>query len=78
MAKTPTLDTYEVVTIYFTGIALVKAREQLGLTQKELAKLCKWTPQNQQQLEKLGVQHKLTDKKREIFERAGIKINTGV
>ncbi len=77
MAKTPTLETYKIVTVYFTGAAMTKAREELGLTQEELAALCKWTHQNQQQLELPGIQHILTDKKREIFERAEIKIKAG-
>ena len=77
MAKTPTLETYTVVTICFTGAAMTKAREDLGLTQEELAALCKWRHQNQQQLEVQGVQHKLTTEKREIFEKVGIKIKAG-
>ena len=60
--------------LYFTGLDMVKAREQLGLTQEEFAFKCGWKQQNQQQLEAPGIRHYLDSNKRERFKRAGLEI----
>jgi predicted transcriptional regulator len=62
--------------LYFWGVDLTKAREELGLSQEEFARKCNWTQQNQQHLELPEIRHHLTFEKRERFKRIGLAITT--
>ena len=68
------LKTHSENQLYFWGIDLIKAREELRLSQGEFASLCGWTQQNQQQLEVSGIKHHLTFERRQAFHTVGIEI----
>lgn len=61
---------------YFSGIDLVKVRENLGLTQAAFAKRCGWSQQNQSHLELPGIEHRLDSEKKEALTKIGIHISS--
>lgn len=57
---------------FFWGVGLTQVREELGLTEEEFATKCGYKQQNQQQLEKPGIEHHLDLQKIETFGKLGI------
>ncbi len=59
--------------VTFTGIDLIRVRNELGLSQEVFAEKCGWTQQYQSRLEIPESVHVLDFNKRSAFKRAGVE-----